>query len=83
MHRDARGWMHDGGIAPLTFPKGATGTKVPFYNSIIGNFMVDQDRPETILLQLFGHSEKSEWFSAIFVVIFEVNIVDKRNKHNL
>jgi len=60
MHRDARGWMHDGGIAPLTFPKGATGTKVPFYNSIIGNFMVDQDRPETILLQLFGHSEKSE-----------------------
>jgi len=75
--------MHGGGIAPLTFPKGATGTEVPFHNSIIGNFMVYQDRPETNLLQLFGHLENSEWFSVIFVIIFEVNIVDKRNKHNL
>ena len=61
----------------------SNGTEVPFYNSIIGNFMVDQDRPETILLQLFGHSENSEWFSVVFVIIFEGNIDDKRNKHNL
>jgi len=60
MHRDARGWMHGGGIAPLTFPKVATGMEVPFHNSIIGNFMVYQDRPETNLSQLFGHSENSE-----------------------
>jgi len=57
MHRDARGWRHGGGIAPLTFQKSATGAEVRFHNSIIGNFMVYQDRSETNLLQLFGHPE--------------------------
>ena len=57
MHRDARGWRYGGGIAPLTFQKGATGMEVPFHNSIIANFMVCQDRPETNLLQLFCHPE--------------------------
>jgi len=35
----------------------ATGAKVPFHNNIIDNFMVDQDRLETNLLQLFMHPE--------------------------
>jgi len=45
--------------------------------------MVCQDRPETNLLQLFGHPENSEWFSVIFIIISEVNIVDNKNNHNL
>jgi len=80
MHRDAGGWMHGGGTAPLSFQKGETGTEVPFHNSIIGNFMVYQDRPETNLLQLFGHPEYSEWFSIISVIIFEVNIIDEQKQ---
>ena len=35
---------HNGGIAFLTFHKGETGVEVPFYKSIIGNFMVCRDR---------------------------------------
>jgi len=31
-------------------------------------------------LQLFAHPEDSEWFSTIFVVIFEVNIVAEQNQ---
>jgi len=36
--------------------------------------MIYQDRLETKLLQLFAHSENSEWFSIILVIVFEVNI---------
>jgi len=39
--------------------------------------MIHQDRLETNLLQLFRHSENSELFSIISVIIFEVNIVDE------
>jgi len=39
--------------------------------------MIDQDRLETNLLQLFAHTENSEWFSIIFVISFEVSIVAK------
>jgi len=51
------------------------GTDVPFYNSIIGNFIIYQDRIETDLLKLCAHPENSEWFPVIYVIIFEVNIV--------
>jgi len=44
--------------------------------------MVYQDRIETSLLQLFVHPETSDWFSRISGIIFEVNVVAKRNKHN-
>jgi len=60
MHRDAGGWSDGGGISPLTFQKRATGAEVPFHNSIIGEFMVYQDRLETNSLQVFGHPENSE-----------------------
>jgi len=39
------------GIAPFPFQKKETGPEVPFHNSIIGYFMVYQDRLETNLLQ--------------------------------
>jgi len=55
---------------------GTTLVEVPFHNSIIDNFMVDQDRLKTNLLQLFAHPESSGWFSIISVIICEVNIVD-------
>jgi len=42
--------------------------------------MVDQDRLETNLLQLFVHPEDSEWFSTISVILFEVSIVAEQIK---
>jgi len=53
----------------------AMGEQVPLHNSIIGNLMVYQDRLETSFLQLFAHTENSEWFSIISAIIFEVNIL--------
>ena len=41
---------------------GETGAEAPFHNSIIGNFMVYQDRVEVNLLQLFAHPENTECF---------------------
>jgi len=80
MHMDAGGWRHGWSIAPLLFQKEATWAEVPFYNSIIGNFMDYQDRLETNLLQLFAHTENSEWSSIISVIIFEVNTVDEQKE---
>ena len=42
--------------------------------------MVDQDRLEINLFQLFGHPDNSEWYSVISVIIFEVNIVDEQKQ---
>jgi len=67
-------------ISTLLFKRRVTGTEVPFHNSIIGNFMVYQDRLETNLLQLFAHPENSEWFSAIYVIVFEVNIATEQKQ---
>jgi len=36
--------------------------------------MIDQDRLERNLLQLFAHPEDSHWFSTVFVFIFEASI---------
>jgi len=66
----------------LPFRKGSNGADVPFHNSIIGNFIVYQDRIETHLLKLSAHSENSEWFSVTPVIIFEVKLLLNRNKHN-
>jgi len=62
--RDAGMGVNDGGISPLIFHKGEM---VPFYKSIIGNFMDYQDGIETNLLQLFGHPDTvlQKWFSII------------------
>jgi len=53
---------------------------VPFHNSIVGNFMVYQDRLRTNLLQLFKHPENSERFYIISAIIFEVNVVDEHKQ---
>jgi len=37
--------------------------------------MVYQDRLETMLLQLYAHSQHSEWVSMISVDIFGVNLL--------
>jgi len=47
------------------------------------NFMAYEDRLETNLLQLLVHPENSEWFSIIFVIVFEVNIVAKQKQAKL
>jgi len=57
-----------------------TSNNTAFHNSIIGNFMVYQDRLETNLLRLFVHPENSEWFSIIYVIVFEINIVDEQKQ---
>jgi len=54
--------------------------EVPFYKSIVCNFLVYQDITETNLLQLFAHTELSEWFSRISGIIFEVNIVAEKKQ---
>jgi len=37
--------------------------------------MLYEDRIEKYLLQRFAHSENSDWFSIILVIIYEVSIV--------
>jgi len=68
--RDAKERGHDGDISPLPFHKGGKGAAVPFYENVIGNFMVCQVRIETNLLQLFAHPETSGWFSIFSGIIF-------------
>jgi len=53
---------------------------VPFYENIIGNFMVYQVRIETNLLQLFAHPGTSDWFSIFSCTIFGVNIVAEQKQ---
>ena len=55
-----------------------------FHNSIIGNLMIDQDRNETDLLQLFAIPEYSEWFSKfmfLFLRFLRSTLLLNRNKH--
>jgi len=54
-----------------------------FNNSIIGNFIVYKDRIETVLLKLSAHPENSDWFSVIFVIVFEVKIVAEKKQTQL
>jgi len=42
--------------------------------------VVYKDSLEINFLQLFAHPENSEWFSIIFVIIFEVNIVAEQKQ---
>jgi len=68
-----------GSLTPA-LSKGAAGIVMPFYNSDIGNVMIDQDRLETNLLQLFMHPENSGWFSIISGIILLVNIFDEQKQ---
>jgi len=69
--KDAGKQESDTGISLCSFKRGR---RCVFHYSIVGNFMVYQDRLETNLLQLFAQQENSEWFSIISVIVFEVNI---------
>ena len=69
-----------GALSPCPVIKGATGAAVPFYENIVSNFMVYQDRIETNLLQLFAHLETSDWFSIISGIISEANILDEQKQ---
>jgi len=51
-------WQEHCPICPLK--KGAMGAEVPFYDTIIGKFMVYQDQLEINLFQLFGRPNNSE-----------------------
>jgi len=70
-----QGCRRAGALPPCPFKKKATAVEVPFHDSIVDNFMFYQDKLETNLLQLFAHPDNSEWFSIIFAIIFEINIV--------
>jgi len=59
---------------------GAAEAEEPFYESIVGNFMVDHDRLETKLLQLFVHTGNSVYFSMTSFIIFDVDIVPERKQ---
>ena len=56
------------------FKREAMVAEKPVYNSIIGNFMVYQDRLKTNLLQLFADPKNTERFS-IFSVVCEASIL--------
>ena len=69
------------GTFSLTFAKGGQrGRRCLLRCSIIGNFVLYQNRLETNLLQLFAHPKNSEWYSIIYVIIFEVNIVAEQKR---
>jgi len=70
-HRRMEAWLEHCRLCP--FKRGASGAEVPFHNSVIGNFMVYQDRLEINSLQLFGHPDRMIFY--ISISIFEVNIV--------
>jgi len=57
-----------------------TSNTTALHNSLIGNFMANQDWLETNLLQLFRQPENSKWFSNNFVIILEVGIVDEQKQ---
>ena len=42
--------------------------------------MVYQDLLETNFWQVFAHPENSEWFSIIYIIIFEVDIVAEQKQ---
>jgi len=67
---------------PFLSNGGTTRAVVPFYNSIICNFIVYQERFETNLLQLFAHPEKSQRFSTILCLCLRTTLFLNRNKHN-
>jgi len=79
-HVSVTGMPESGGVVPVTFQKGGNGAEVPRHNSIIGNFMMCQDRIETNFLQLSAHPENSEWFSLISVIISEANNVAEQKQ---
>ena len=54
---------------------------IAFHNSIIGNFVVYQNRLEINLLQLFERPENSELFCIISVIIFEATLLMNRTKN--
>jgi len=77
--RDAGDRRYDAGIAPRHFKRGATGVECLFMtvSQVILQFIkIDINN----VLQLFVHTENSEWFSTISVIIFEVNIIAAEQK---
>ena len=78
--REAGERAHDGDISPLPFQIGGKGAAVPFYEIVMGSFMVYQLPTETNLLQLFARPETSDWFSTFSGSIFEVNIVAEQKQ---
>jgi len=71
-------------MPPYPIKRGATGAVMPFYNSIIRNFIVNQEQFETNLLQLFAHPENSKCFSIISVTALRLRstLFPNTNKHN-
>jgi len=71
-------------MPPCPIKRGATGPVMPFYNSIIGIFIVNQKQFETNLLQLFAHPENSKCFSIISVTALRLRstLFPNTNKHN-
>jgi len=68
---------NDGALPPDLLIGGTMGADLLFQKRITGNLMVYQDRLEAYLLLLFAHPQISEWFSVIYAIIIEVNIVAK------
>jgi len=67
-------------LLPLFFQKGGNGGGANFSSQYHREFYGQQDLVETNLLQLFTHTQHSEWFSTLSVIVFEVNIVAEQKQ---
>jgi len=67
-------------LLPLFFQKGGKDGGGNFSSQYHREFHGYQDLVETYLLQLFTHPQHSEWFSTLYVIIFEVNIVAEQKQ---
>ena len=76
--KDARKQESDRGISLCSFKRGR---RHLFHYSIVGNFMVYQDRIETNLLQLFAQQENSEWFQSFPLAFLRLILLLNRNKN--
>jgi len=59
---------------------GVTGAEVPFYRSIISNFMVYQDRLDTFMTAIPISRNFRVIFYNLSEIVFEVNIVAKQKQ---
>ena len=72
----------ESGTLPLVLLKERKGAKVPFRNSIIGNFMFIMIDLKQIYCSYSRTQKIKNVFFIVSVTIFEVNMLLNRNKHN-
>jgi len=78
----SQGHAESGGIASPVLSEGKQRARNQLFITVLYHreFHGKQDLVETNLLQLFTYPQHSEWFSTLYVIIFEVNIVAEQKQ---